>query len=74
MSKVSVIIPVYNEEKTIAEIIRRVDDVELDLEKEIIVVDDVSSDGTMEILNERIKWLSDRLETYRSIWYNMFCE
>ena len=42
--KLSVIIPVYNEEKTIGEIIRRVGMV--DLEKEIIVVDDGSKDGT----------------------------
>jgi glycosyltransferase involved in cell wall biosynthesis len=40
-----VIIPVYNEEKTIQEIIRRVRDV--DIPKEIIVVDDASTDGTL---------------------------
>jgi glycosyltransferase involved in cell wall biosynthesis len=46
--KLSVIIPVYNEARTIAEVIRRVR--EVDLDKEIIVVDDGSSDGTVEIL------------------------
>ena len=46
--KLSVIIPVYNEARTIAEVIRRVG--EVDLDKEIIVVDDGSSDGTVEIL------------------------
>jgi len=46
--KVSVIIPVYNERNTLAEIIRRVRAVEL--EKEIIVVDDGSTDGTRQIL------------------------
>jgi glycosyltransferase involved in cell wall biosynthesis len=42
--KISVIIPVYNEKSTISEIIARVRAV--DLEKEIIVIDDGSTDGT----------------------------
>ncbi|MEW5947321.1 MAG: glycosyltransferase family 2 protein [bacterium] len=46
--KLSVIIPVYNEKGTIAEIIARVRSVAL--EKEIIVVDDASTDGTREVL------------------------
>jgi len=46
--RLSVLIPVYNEKATIAEIIRRVQAVPL--EKEIIVVDDCSTDGTREIL------------------------
>lgn len=49
--KLSIIIPVYNEKNTIKEIIRRVRSVQLDnIEKEIIVVDDKSTDGTREIL------------------------
>ena len=48
--KISVIIPVYNEEETISEIIARVRAV--DLEKEIIVVDDGSTDGTSQQLAE----------------------
>ncbi len=42
--KLSVVIPVYNEARTIAEIIAYVDRVAV--EKEIIVVDDCSTDGT----------------------------
>jgi glycosyltransferase involved in cell wall biosynthesis len=46
--KVSVVIPVYNERGTIEEILRRVQDSEL--RKEIILVDDCSTDGTRQIL------------------------
>ncbi len=45
----SVIIPVFNEAKTIEEIMRRVEAVPL--AKEIIVVDDFSQDGTREVLS-----------------------
>jgi glycosyltransferase involved in cell wall biosynthesis len=48
--KLSVIIPVYNEQRTIEEVIRRVLAVDLDLEMEIIAVDDGSTDGTREVL------------------------
>ena len=46
--KLSVVIPVYNERRTIEELLRRVQS--SDLDKEIIVVDDASSDGTREFL------------------------
>ncbi len=46
--KLTVIIPVYNESKTILEVIRRVK--EVSFEKEIIVVDDCSTDGTSDLL------------------------
>jgi len=48
--KLSVLIPVYNEEAGVAEVIRRVAAIPVD--KEIIVVDDCSSDRTPEILAE----------------------
>lgn len=46
----SVIIPVYNERSTIAEVIEKVSSVTLAIDKEIIVVDDGSTDGTVETL------------------------
>lgn len=50
MKKLSVIIPVYNEEKTILKILEKVNSVSIPLDKEIIIVDDFSTDGTREIL------------------------
>lgn len=50
--KISVIIPAYNEEQTVAAVIQRVQSVPLEgIEKEIIVVDDASTDRTAEVLN-----------------------
>lgn len=46
--KLSVVIPVYNERATILELIRRVQAVEID--KEILIVDDGSTDGTRDVL------------------------
>ena len=46
--KLSVVIPVYNEKETILALISRVNNVPL--EKEIIIVDDCSTDGTTEVL------------------------
>lgn len=52
MMKISIIIPVFNERSTINEIIRRVVAVELPgMEKEIIIVDDCSTDGTSAVLD-----------------------
>jgi glycosyltransferase involved in cell wall biosynthesis len=48
--KITVIIPAYNEEKTIREILRRVQ--AMQIAHEILVVDDGSKDGTREILDE----------------------
>jgi glycosyltransferase involved in cell wall biosynthesis len=49
--KLSIVMPVFNERNTIKEILRRVRQVDLgDLEREIVIVDDCSSDGTRDIL------------------------
>ncbi len=46
----SVIVPVYNERNTVAEVVRRMRRVDLPLDLEIVVVDDGSDDGTDKIL------------------------
>ncbi|MBI4607415.1 MAG: glycosyltransferase family 2 protein [Candidatus Rokubacteria bacterium] len=48
----SIIVPVYNEARTIAEIIERAHKAQLDLPKELIVVDDASTDGTLQLLEK----------------------
>ena len=48
--KLSVVIPVYNERATLKELLRRV--MAVDLPKEIILVDDCSTDGSREMLQE----------------------
>ncbi len=51
--KLSIIMPAYNERKTLREIVGRVLAVDLGpLEKELVIVDDGSTDGTRDILRE----------------------
>ncbi len=47
---ISLIIPVYNEVKTLKDILKKVDETDLGLEKEIIIVDDGSNDGTPDLI------------------------
>ncbi|HIS88118.1 TPA: glycosyltransferase family 2 protein [Candidatus Avigastranaerophilus faecigallinarum] len=56
MKKVSIIIPVFNEKNTIKALLEKVQNANFSsLEKEIIMVDDCSNDGTTEILRELSK-------------------
>jgi len=50
--KLSVVVPVYNEIGTIGEIIKRIEAVKLPFEKEIILVDDASTDGSRRLIEQ----------------------
>ena len=48
--KLSIVMPVYNEQATIMELVKRV--LETPYDKELIIVDDASTDGTQEMLRQ----------------------
>ena len=49
MKKISILIPVYNEKDSLLEILSQVESVDFKLEKEIILIDDCSTDGTQNL-------------------------
>jgi glycosyltransferase involved in cell wall biosynthesis len=52
--KLSVIIPIYNEFKTLEEILKRINN-QNNIEKEIILIDDFSTDGSRELIKNKLK-------------------
>lgn len=63
MVKLSIIIPAYNEENTIIELLNKVDAADLHgVEKEVIVVEDCSTDKTLFLLNKNKKLYSELIE------------
>jgi glycosyltransferase involved in cell wall biosynthesis len=59
--KLSVVIPCFNEKETIEKIVEKVISSQLNLEKEIIIIDDGSTDGTREILENSIEKLVSKV-------------
>ena len=57
--KVSIVIPVYNEEKYLPLIIRRI--IKVNIPKEIILVDDGSTDGTRELIENELREKVDKV-------------
>ncbi len=50
--KLSVVIPVYNERATLEKLLQRVAEVNIPLQKEVVLVDDFSTDGTRELYSK----------------------
>ena len=50
MLELSIVIPVYNEKGTVRDLVEKVQSVDLGVEKEIVLVDDCSTDGTADVL------------------------
>lgn len=66
IKKLTVVVPIFNEKNTILRILERVDKVVLPgIEKEIIMVDDFSTDGTRDILKELKKTRKDLKIIYK---------
>jgi glycosyltransferase involved in cell wall biosynthesis len=61
LMKLSVLIPVYNERRTIAQVVATVTRALPGVMKEIVIVDDCSTDGTREFLRSR---LGGRIDSY----------
>ena len=65
MNKITILIPVFNEVNTIQEILKKVEETNFcGLEKEIILIDDCSTDGTRELL-ENLK------DKYKIFFHNI---
>ena len=52
MKKLSIVIPAYNEEKTLQTVVKAVQAVQLPLAKELVLVDDASTDSTRQIMEQ----------------------
>ena len=61
---ISIVIPVYNEKDSLPLILERVRAVSLPVDKEIIVVDDCSTDGTRDVLRSLEKEAPDNLRIH----------
>jgi len=65
MKKLSIVIPVYNEAATIRRIVDLVRSVDIGMDKELLLVDDCSRDGTREVLQE----MATALPEVKALWH-----
>src|SRR5207244_9940100 len=65
--RISVVVPVYNEEETVTQVLESLSEIQLDLE--VVVVDDASTDQTWEILQELRK--KEPFNTFRYIHHDI---
>ncbi len=52
MEKLTILIPVFNEKNSLLELLKKVEEVDFELEKEIILIDDYSTDGTRDLYSQ----------------------
>lgn len=64
LTTLSIVMPVYNEKATIAQVVRTVLQAEARLQKELVIVDDFSTDGTREVLKEVEREARGRIKLY----------
>jgi glycosyltransferase involved in cell wall biosynthesis len=66
MTKLSIIIPVYNEETFVEKSLKRVTNVDFPIETEFIVVDDGSTDNTLKIIGKFINKSKNKINLIRN--------
>ncbi len=59
--KLSVIVPVYNERELVVKSVTNLLDSDLGVEREVIIVDDGSTDGTREVIEKELEPLVDKV-------------
>ena len=59
--KLTVIVPVYNEKDLVVKSVTNLLNTDLGVEREVIIVDDGSNDGTREIIEKELEGLVDRV-------------
>ena len=74
IKKLSVIVPVYNEEKTIITTLRRIEETKDDrIEYEIIVINDGSKDNTLELLKSNNNLYQHLVDGRQNFWQRVCC-
>ena len=68
MKKLSIIIPTYNEEQTIINILQRINETKSEnIDYEIIVIDDCSNDGTVALLEQNKSLYTKLIKNERNL-------